>query len=321
MQSIKHLAELYFAGTISNEQEEQLLQFLSQGESSLALFRQWEKEWAANLDTDMSQVEGWDSLQQKLHGASYKAAPRVFVLRKWYIAAAAAVVLVLLGLATQLGMQLGTPEEHYYTCTAPEGSQSQIELPDGSKVWLNSGSELRYSTIFNTKNRKVELKGEGYFEVTKHDGALFTVKTNGYDVVVRGTKFNVSAYSDDATVTTTLIEGKVELNRGEDKVAMLPGETVVLDKQTGEMKKTPTQHNITTWIAGEVTYDNIQLEELVKILSRRFGKAVVVKSASLAQQRFTISLRNKEDINDVLDALSKIMPVKITKSGGVIYLE
>ena len=90
--------------------------------------------------------------------------------------------------------------------------KSKVVLSDGTVVWLNAGSTLKYSNKFNTANRKVELNGEDILKSQRRREATFIVQTHGYDVVVKGTKFDVSAYADDPFISTTLLEGSVELN-------------------------------------------------------------------------------------------------------------
>lgn len=321
MDTLRHLAEKYFDGTISESEEVRLHHSLSVGEVSEHEFRQWEREWSAGGSTSGIALRGWHLFQEKVLAAPVAEISPALVMKRWHVAAAAAVVLVLIGLATVTGIRLGRPAEHFYSCQAPVGSQSQVVLPDGSKVWLNSGSEIRYSTLFNDGNRNVELLGEAYFEVAKHDGALFTVRTCGYDVVVKGTKFNVSAYTDDRTVTTLLMEGSVELRRDEVRMEMIPGETVILDRHTGRMSKFRDTQARVAWVAGEVTYDNIRLGDLARVLSRRYARNVVVKSESLAAQQFSVSLLNKEEISDVLKAINKITPIRVRHEGTTIYIE
>ena len=135
--------------------------------------------------------------------------------------------------------------EDYFVFEAPYGEKSKMTLADGTVVWLNAGSILKYSDKFNERNRKVILSGEAYFEVTKKEKAEFTVQTCGYDVVVKGTKFDVSAYPEDSVVTTALIEGVVEIHRGEQRMEMIPGEFVKLDMATGKI--TRTRNDVKQW--------------------------------------------------------------------------
>lgn len=225
-ENIRELAIQYFEGRISRADEKNLFEYIEQVEGGYGRFRQWEREWMNHRNTDSETDAEWEALKHKM----YTQEAIVPLLKKskpgiWKIARIAAVIALIVG--TTLGIQqaiyLFTPKT-FFVCEAPLGDKSKIQLSDGTVVWLNAGSVLRYSNHFNTADRVVELEGEGYFEVTKQNGKQFTVKTHEYDVVVKGTKFNVSAYSDDSYITTTLLEGAVELNYKKDQIRMSPGQ-------------------------------------------------------------------------------------------------
>src|SRR5699024_2401351 len=99
----------------------------------------------------------------------------------------------------------------YNTLTTPRGGQYQLTLSDGTRVWLNSGSSIRYPVAFNGKNRKVEMTGEAYFEVAKNEGRSFIVKKGDVEIKVLGTQFNVNAYADNRKMKVTLLEGAVKV--------------------------------------------------------------------------------------------------------------
>ena len=157
------------------------------------------------------------------------------------------------------------------------GGKSKVLLADGSLVWLNSGSTLKYSTDFNEEERIVTLSGEGYFEVSKKNNMPFTVRTQGYDVVVKGTKFNVSAYEGDPFISTTLIEGKVTVNYKNESIDMNPGEEMKI-KSTGELQHTSvnvSQSN--AWMDNQLVSDNITFQNLMAKLSRRFNVEIEIE--------------------------------------------
>ena len=161
----------------------------------------------------------------------------------------------------------------------------------------------------------------GYFEVTKQNGKQFTVKTHEYDVVVKGTKFNVSAYSDDSYITTTLLEGAVELNYKEDQIRMSPGESISLDLVTRQLKgKKVNARQAMAWAEDRIEYDDITLGEMVKKLSRQYDVHIQLESEKLGDMKFRVSLRNKETIVDVMDALKEIIPIKVEYKEKDIYI-
>ena len=314
----KQLAICYFEGKISREEENVLLDFVEQSEENRVLFHSWEAEWSDHHEVDTETEQAWQFLASRIVGEDVKPAKTINLWHR--IAAVAAVVLLIAGTALTTWHFASNASENYYAVTAPQGSRSRLILPDGSMVWLNAGSTLRYSTQFSQKNRKVELNGEGYFEVAKHDGAEFIVKTCGYDVVVKGTHFDVSAYKDDQYITTTLMQGSVMINRGEDHLLMKPGEMVKLDTNTGELIKSKFSDHTNAWMQNMADYEEITLNDFAKILSREYAVDIHIQSAALRQTKFSISLRNKETIDEVLDALKRVMNMKEHRDGKDIYI-
>ena len=136
-------------------------------------------------------------------------------------------------------------------------------------------------------------------------------------MVVKGTKFNVSAYSDDSYITTTLLEGAVELNYKEDQIRMSPGESISLDLATGQLVNA---RQAMAWAEDRIEYDDITLGEMVKKLSRQYDVHIQLESEKLGDMKFRVSLRNKETIVDVMDALKEIIPIKVEYKEKDIYI-
>jgi ferric-dicitrate binding protein FerR (iron transport regulator) len=168
----------------------------------------------------------------------------------------------------------------YNTISTARGNQYQLILADGSKVWLNSASSLRFPTSFAGDTREVELDGEGYFEVAtlrlrSGQKMPFHVKSNGQDVEVLGTHFNVNAYKDEETVKTTLLEGKVKVVNGQwpmvnGKTAILkPGEQAVLKGNSPfTIDHSPDLDQVMAWKNGWFEFDNTDLKTVMRQISR-----------------------------------------------------
>ena len=210
----RELAFLYFDGKISRADEARLYAFINRDSSNMAIFRRWEQEWLTERQDDSVMAEGWKNLQARMADK-----PRMEVrqgrrkpahTRFWYLAAAVALICVA-AFSFRLVMDAFRQDtEKYFVFEAPKGERSKLTLADGTVVWLNSGSALRCPADFDKKDRRVQITGEGYFEVTRQGGSEFTVNTGACDIVVKGTKFNVAAYADDEFVQATLLEGKIE---------------------------------------------------------------------------------------------------------------
>lgn len=162
-------------------------------------------------------------------------------------------------------------EQIFNTLTTPKGAQFRIQLSDGTQVWLNAGSSLKYPTIFNNSERTVELKGEGYFEVAKDAGKVFRVKINDKQVEVLGTHFNVSAYEEDITINTTLLEGKVSVAGR----VLIPGEQAQLAPD-GQMsvKKVDVEEAV-AWKNGLFLFQNADVKTIMQQLSRWYDIEIV----------------------------------------------
>lgn len=322
--NIHELAIRYFEGCIAQAEEKLLFDYIGQTEENRARFRQWEKEWKSTNEGDEQTMQEWQRLQCRLR--TQEAVMPMLPRRHFSIwrRVAAVAVIVLLTAAGTLGIRsmvsLSSAED-FFVFEAPYGEKSKMTLADGTVVWLNAGSVLKYSDKFNERNRKVILHGEAYFEVTRKEKAEFTVQTCGYDVVVKGTKFDVSAYPEDSVVTTALLEGSVEIYRGEQRIEMKPGEMVKLDMVTG--KFTRAKKDVKQWKAwseNRIEFEDITLKELVAKLSRQYDVHIRLESEQVGAKRFRISLRNRETIGEVMTALQEIIPITVERRGKDIYI-
>lgn len=321
---IRELAVRYFEGRISRDDENRLFHYLKQGEENRANFRLWEKEWAAVNVSDWETQQEWESLQRRLRTQEAILPMLSFSSVSWKrIAAVAAIVLLTIGSTLGLWQTFNTlRSEKYFVCETPYGEKSKVLLSDGTVVWLNAGSTLKYSNKFNTSNRRVQLEGEGYFEVTKQDGATFVVQTKGYDVIVKGTKFNVSAYAGDSFIATSLLEGSVELDYKGQQIKMSPGEQLRLELASGKFIRRKMNVALSkAWSENRIEFEDITLKELVVKLSRQYDVNIRLESEKLSEKRFRISLRNRETIGEVMDALKKIIPITVERKEKDIYIK
>ena len=318
---LNKLAKSYFEGNLSFDEENELFDILNKNDETRSYFNELEKEWTYSHTPSEEAENAWNHLLSELKSSAPKqTSTHIIPLHRRLVAAAAIALVLISSVATYVFINQYSKTENYYTCVAPMGGKAEVILPDGSHVWLNAGSNLRYSTLFNSDNRRVEINGEGYFEIAKHNGAKFTVSTKGYDVVIHGTKFNVSAYPEDSSITTTLLEGSVEVNREKESIFMSPGETITLDKQSGKLTKTKSVGKACAWVSNSAEYDNISLGELTKILSRRFDLDITIKSTTLEDERFAISLHNGEDFNAIVRGLKDVVPIRVVQCGQDVYI-
>lgn len=321
---IKKLSEDYFRGQIDDEDEVKLFELLRQDAENMRYFRLLEQHWLATAPSTAHAAQRWDSLLAAIQKQD-RAAPIPTATKSWRIPwpgwKNVAAILLLVTLTAYLTRQWSQRSTHYYTYSTPPGAKSTVTLPDGTTVWLNAGSTLRYATNFNQRHRRVELSGEGYFDVAKKNDRPFVVATQGYDVVVRGTAFDIQAYADDPCIVTALKRGSVEIQRANESITMRPGEQVSLHKATGKLHKTTFANDASAWINDATEYEDISLEQLARVLSRRYAVRIVLNDNRLKAKHYKISLRNKETLDDILMALQKMDDIHIRHQAKTIYLE
>lgn len=314
----KPIVMRYLNGEATHEEEAMIDAFIKQGEEQATLFNQWMEEWEASIFSTPAPAvdQAWQRLQETIDSHT----GRTVHMQWWHKAVAAAAIIVIIGCAAIWSFS-GSTATQTYLCSAPAGSKTQVTLPDGSKVWLNGGSSLAYTNQFNNDNRRVELHGEAYFEVQKHQGKPFTVHTQGYDVTVKGTKFNVSAYDNDPISTTTLMEGKVELSDGKQNLSLAPGDAVQLDKATGQLQRYATDGFADGWRSGRLMYPDITLEQFGRVLSRQYNVNVHLADSHSANMRISVMLQNNETIDEVVSALTRITGHDITRNGDTLTIQ
>lgn len=212
-------------------------------------------------------------------------------------------------------------EVDYNTVVVPRGGQYQLILADGSHVWLNSASSLKFPTSFIGTIRKVELTGEGYFEVTKDAAKPFIVSAGTVQVNVLGTHFNVMAYPDEEAVKTTLIEGSVKLAH-EDKYALIhPGEQGSLTNHAGNFNVHAANINeVIAWKEGRFRFDEMNIKPIMRQIARWYDVDVEY-TGDLSEISLSGSIPRKEDVYQLLKALEMSKRVKFETDGNKIIVK
>ena len=193
----------------------------------------------------------------------------------------------------------------------PRGGQFFVKLSDGTKVWLNSESKLRYPVSFvEGETRKVELVyGEAYFDVspsTEHNGSKFKVFNNAQEVEVIGTEFNIKAYRDETNVYTTLVEGKVAVAFDNRIKKLLPNEQSSFNPNTNDFVITQVDvYNEISWKNGVFSFERKPLKEIMKVLSRWYDVDVIFENKDLEDVKFFGVLDKEQNIKDILKTIKK----------------
>jgi ferric-dicitrate binding protein FerR (iron transport regulator) len=194
----------------------------------------------------------------------------------------------------------------YNTLSTPIGTQYSIQLPDGSLVWLNAGSSLRFPSSFIEKNRRVELTGEGYFEVEKNKEKPFIVVVEGMEVQVLGTHFNIKAYDNENSVNTSLLEGSVKLTRGNTLQFIKPGQRLqVTRKGQMFMEDNADMDQVIAWKMGIFNFNNASLETVMREISRWYDVDIVYEK-DIPDIKFWGEIQRDLKLADVLEILNKM---------------
>lgn len=193
--------------------------------------------------------------------------------------------------------------------TTPNGSSTQVNLPDGSVVMLNAGSKITYSQGYGVANRAVKIQGEGYFEVKKDSTKPFTVVSDNVIVKVLGTKFNFRDYPKDPTAFVALDEGKVNMTSiaSQQQVTLKPAQHVILNKQSGKLSlgETNSLANKGRWNEGVLAFNGESLHEITAVLARTYDVTFSFKNTSKGSLHFYgIFYKNTQSIKDIMDALT-----------------
>jgi ferric-dicitrate binding protein FerR (iron transport regulator) len=202
----------------------------------------------------------------------------------------------------------------YQELKTPHGMYSRIDLPDGSQVWLNGGSSLRYPSKFRQGQRQVSLTGEGYFEVHSDKKNPFVVKTAQMTLTATGTKFNVEAYATDSLTAVTMAGGVVEVIFGTtDSLILKPGERAFYNNQT--QKETVLKTDPYKWYAwkdGQMIFRNDPLQYVFKRLEQTFNVEIILKDGEIANELYRASFRD-ESLDEILKLLEMSAPIRFVQ--------
>jgi hypothetical protein len=198
-------------------------------------------------------------------------------------------------------------ENEFNELYIPKGRSYSVILSDGSKVWVNAESSVRYPVSFSSSERRVSVSGEAYFEVKNDNARPFIVETGNYDVRVLGTSFNISAYEEDDYTATTLVSGSVSVSSDDKEYLIRPGEQLSFDKKSNsaEIKEVDVEL-YTLWKENLLKLDHMPVEELFKILKRRYDIEVYYTRAEIKSKTFSGKIPLNDDLNIVLNQLSTV---------------
>lgn len=209
-----------------------------------------------------------------------------------------------------------------HTLIVPSGARYEITLADGTKVWMNAASELTYPTVFNTNERRVQLKGEAFFDVTKNPEKPFIVEAAGKEIKVLGTSFNISAYDNDACFQTTLVTGKVKLiAESGQSVTMKPGQLAEIKEESEQIKLKEVDTRLyTSWRDDILYFKDIEMSALMNKLERWYGVDIQIMNPEKEKIRFSGAMENQKDLDFILHLIAQTTSIKIEKQEDKILI-
>ncbi|MEL7588141.1 MAG: FecR domain-containing protein [Prolixibacteraceae bacterium] len=264
----------------------------------------------------------WDKLVSRI---GYKRPIRRSLTRtlRWVAAAAILILVFLTGTWIGKNTVLKKPGElKYSSIVVPPGNRTQTILPDGTKVWLNSGSQLRYPTEFPEVSREVYASGECYFEVAKNKNQRFVVHYADISVQVYGTTFNVNQKANNRETVVSLIEGEVQVVDSENQsfAFLSPGKQLVFSEGKGSVRDARNLQALTSWINNSLVFENQPLTEVVNYLEGWYGVQIsLAPELRRSTHRYTFKLKT-ESLREVLDMISVITPVTYKIEGENVII-
>ena len=209
-----------------------------------------------------------------------------------------------------------------------KGQRTHVYLPDGSEVWLNVDSRLKYSTDFNANNRDLKLEGEGYFKVAHNAQLPFVVEAKDFFVKALGTEFNVYAYPDERGASAYLHEGSVELNflsasAGRRGVVLTPGQKVVLDDTDGnavKISRARADHEL-GWKSGQLIFMNEKMPQVFNKIERWYNVEIEYDAHSFADETLYLNLDEGESLEKLLTIIDNVIGIRINRNGNTILIE
>lgn len=315
----------YMEGSASEEEMHKLLQWLEQ--NNLAEFEHIKNEWKANLEqaeTPLKTLIELDRFKSNMLKDDQLRIRKTSFLQNIYKYAA------ILFLFLAIGSVIFYPfisdknrELQYSTVFADNGQVSKSMLPDGTMIWLNSGSSIKYNTNFGVDNRNVELEGQAFFDVTKNEKLPMIVSCDQINVKVLGTQFTAESYSESENINVVLVEGSVELRAKNNRKAfakMKPDQRLVYNKNDRkyEILKVETK-NYTGWKEGVIQFYNQPLKKVVLKLCKRYNQEIVLDK-KLENYEVTFSIRN-EELSDVMNLILAITPATAIQKNDTVYID
>jgi len=311
---VDHLIANYLGGNISEDEILMLESWIRESDENQKYFRDFKNIWEASVELPVSTDKALAKVLRQINTNEQG-------LTFWQLFQRVAAILFIPLVISMLWLGFGKHSSNadsvltYNKVVAAFGTFSQLELPDGSKVWLNSGSSLRYPDKFSKDNRTVYLTGEAYFEVHSDKSMPFFVTTPYFTVKATGTRFNVRAEKNFRTPSVTLVEGKVTVqktNSGKtnDLITLLqPNQHMSYDTLSGHVRiQNEDTYKHFAWIDGKLVFRNDNISEVARRISLQYNVDIEIKGDEIKKYRYRATFAN-EPLDELLRLLKISSPI------------
>jgi len=310
----------YFSGTLTEEEKSSLEDWKEASEENRTIFRNAEKVWQS---LDLLKEMRTYNMPLALSKVHEKTEPSYNLNRKgfiyyWQRIAAVMIIPLLIGGAIYFMQKLTSKNQVVWqTVTTPPGIKSHITLPDGTLVWLNSGTNLSYPLSFSDNTRDVKLSGEAFFDVMKDEKHPFIVDLGKIDVKVTGTKFNIINYEQESQTDIILASGSVKLlGKNENSAQVLSemeaGQMATYDKTSKKISLMQVDtKKYTSWIDGKLIFRDDPMEAVVAKLSRWYNVQIEIADPGVRDYIYTATFQD-ETIERILSLIKRTSPVEYT---------
>ncbi len=361
----KVLTYNFLSNNISDAEVDSLLEWLKCSDENKKQFLEYKRVYFLSLNTEIptrfenSKSEAWEKLYNQIdftdtEESEENGANRILMFHR--IMKIAAMFILFFGMGSLFTYfvlprkLIGTTSEKIvHEVVIPKGSKGEVILPDGTKVWLNANSKLKYDGQYGITNRNVLLQGEGYFKVKKNPDLTFAVFASGMKVKALGTTFNVKSYPDEKYFSTTLVEGSVKIEGKNIDYKLKPNQIFTCDKAANmlsdesngisnqvtenktdktikaEIEKPSIVSDIkvevyTSWKDDQWIIDSDNLSDIAVLLERKFNVAVEIKSKELLNYKFSGTFK-KETLEQILNVIRLTAPMKYEIVNGVVKMD
>ena len=317
----------YLSGEAKQTEKDELKSWIDESPVNKRLFEENQRIWEkSQLYFSASEISSdRQKINEQISRQTYKTT-KIIGFPSWFYKVAAILALpIMLGIGWYLGSSQTGRETQMCEVTAPKGQISKCVLTDGTEVWLNAGSTIKYNPAFNYKTREVKLDGEAYFKVSKNKDKAFIVNTKYAQIKVLGTVFNLKAYSGENKVETTLEEGSVEFSlkgSATKPVELKPGEQVVynISEKKITVGKVETYLHM-AWKDGKFVFKDANLQVIIQELEKLYGVRIHLENDSLLKLRFRGMFEYDQNIFSALETLERTTNMKYRMNGRDIWLQ